>query len=218
MNSYKVINGFRLAGRHIVLLCISIFWLVPIIWLIANSFSTDPGVNIRQFFPVEWTLNNYRLLLFDTTDTVARFPMWFRNTLMIAVFTCMISSSFVLMVSYAMSRLRFKSRRTLMSISVILGLFPGFLSMIAVYFILQSFGLTNNHWGLVLVYSAGSGLGFLIAKGFFDTISETLSESARLEGASEFQIFFKIIIPLSKPIIVYTIIGLDRGIMILKKI
>jgi len=93
-----------------------------------------------------------------------------------------------------------------MSIGVILGLFPGFLAMIAVYFILRSFGLTNNHWGLVLIYSGSSGLGYLIAKGFFDTISETLSESARLDGATEFQVFKLIIIPLSKPIIVYTVI------------
>jgi len=93
-----------------------------------------------------------------------------------------------------------------MSVGVILGLFPGFLAMIAVYFILRSFGLTNNHWGLVLIYSGSSGLGYLIAKGFFDTISETLSESARLDGATEAQVFRMIIIPLSKPIIVYTVI------------
>jgi len=162
---------------------------------------------MRQFIPEEFSLTAYRLLLTDTDDTVARFPVWFQNTLIIAVFTCFISSSFVLMVSYAMSRMRLRGRRSLMSIGVILGLFPGFLEMIAVYFIMRSFGLTNSHWGLVLIYSGSSGLGYLIAKGFFDTISETLSESARIDGATEFQIFLKIIIPLSKPIIVYTVIS-----------
>jgi len=193
--------------RHLFLLVLALFWLIPIIWLVLNSFSEFQGVNIRRFIPDEFSLTSYRLLLFDTEDTVARFPVWFMNTLQIAIFSCIISSIFVLMVSYAMSRMRFKGRRSLMSVGVILGLFPGFLAMIAVYFILRTFGLTNSHWGLVLIYSGSSGLGYLIAKGFFDTISETLSESARIDGATEEQVFRLIIIPLSKPIIVYTVIG-----------
>jgi len=200
-------KGASLTLRHLFLLVLAVFWLIPIIWLLFNSFSIDPGINIRRFFPEAFTLHNYELLLFDTDDTVARFPVWFSNTLKIAIFSCLISSIFVLMVSYAMSRMRFKGRRSLMSFGVILGLFPGFLAMIAVYFILRTFGLTNNHWGLVLIYSGSSGLGYLIAKGFFDTISETLSESARIDGATESQIFRMIIIPLSKPIIVYTVIA-----------
>jgi len=202
-----VAQGVSFSLRHLFLLLLAFFWLIPIFWLVLNSFSEFQGLNMRQFIPEEFSLTAYRLLLTDTDDTVARFPVWFQNTLMIAVFTCLISSSFVLMVSYAISRMRFRGRRSLMSLSVILGLFPGFLAMIAVYFIMRSFGLTNNHWGLVLIYSGSSGLGYLIAKGFFDTISETLSESARIDGANEFQIFLQIIIPLSKPIIVYTVIS-----------
>jgi len=201
----KFSKGLSFAIRHLFILVVALIWLIPILWLLANSFSVFPGINIRSFYPAEWTLNNYRLLF--TLDTVAQFPVWFKNTLIIAIFTCLISSIFVLMVAYAMSKLRFGSRKTLMNIGVILGLFPGFLSMIAVYFILQTFGLTNNHWGLVMVYSGGAGLGYLIAKGFFDTISETLSESARIEGATESQIFLKVIVPLAKPIIVYTVIA-----------
>jgi len=206
MRKNYALHGASFALRHLVLLAIAVFWLVPIVWLVFNSFSIDPGLNIRRFFPDGFTFANYQILLFDSTDTVARFPVWFMNTLKIAIFSGLVSSIFVLMVSYAMSRMRFRGRRTLMSVGVILGLFPGFLAMIAVYFILRSFGLTNNHWGLVLIYSGSSGLGYLIAKGFFDTISETLSESARLDGASEAQVFRMIIIPLSKPIIVYTVI------------
>ena len=207
MKKNYAVQGVSFTLRHLVLLAIAVFWLIPIIWLIFNSFSVFPGLNIRRFFPDGFTFANYQILLFDTTDTVARFPVWFMNTLQIAVFSCIISSVFVLMVSYATSRMRFRGRRALMSVGVILGLFPGFLAMIAVYFILRSFGLTNNHWGLVLIYSGSSGLGYLIAKGFFDTISETLSESARLDGATESQIFRLIIIPLSRPIIVYTVIA-----------
>jgi arabinogalactan oligomer/maltooligosaccharide transport system permease protein len=210
MKKTNVLEGISFTLRHLLLLALALFWLIPIIWLVFNSFSEFPGLNIRRFFPEGFTFDNYNILLFDTTDTVARFPVWFMNTLKIAVFSCLISSCFVLMVSYATSRMRFRGRRTLMSTGVILGLFPGFLSMIALYFILRSFGLTSSswgHWGLVLIYSGSSGLGYLIAKGFFDTISETLSESARLDGATEAQVFRMIIIPLSRPIIVYTVIS-----------
>jgi len=203
----KVLRGASLTLRHLFLAVLSLIWLIPVIWLVLNSFSDFQGMNLRRFVPEEFSLTAYRLLLFDTGDSVARFPVWFMNTLQIAIFSGFIASIFVLMVSYVMSRMRFRGRRSLMSISVILGLFPGFLSMIAVYFIMQSFGLTNNHWGLVLIYSGSSGLGFLIAKGFFDTISETLSESARLDGATEAQVFRMIILPLSRPIIVFTVIS-----------
>jgi arabinogalactan oligomer/maltooligosaccharide transport system permease protein len=200
-------KGVSFTVRHLFILIVALIWLIPIFWLFFNSFSVFPGVHIRRFYPEEWTLNNYRLLLFDTTDTVARFPLWFRNTLLIAIANCIISSMFVLMVSYAMSRMRFGGRKALMNVGVLLNLFPGFLSMIAVYFILKTFELSNTHWGLVIVYSGGAGLGYLIAKGFFDTISETLSESARIEGATEMQIFLRVIMPLSRPIIVFTMIG-----------
>jgi len=207
MRKISVLRGASFTLRHLFLLVLAVFWLIPIFWLVLNAFSELQGMNFRRFFPETYSLTAFRLLLFDTTDTVARFPVWFMNTLKIAIFTCLVSSIFVLMVSYATSRMRFRGRRTLMSFGVILGLFPGFLSMIAVYFILLSFGLTNNHWGLVLIYSGSSGLGYLIAKGFFDTISETLSEAARIDGATESQIFSLIILPLSKPIIVYTVIS-----------
>ena len=196
----------KLVLRHVFIAFLAFVWLIPIVWLVCTSFSTYPGINIRTFFPEAWTLENYKLLLFNA-DTVAQFPKWFMNTFLIAIFVCIISTSFVLMVAYATSCMRFKMRKPLMNIAIILGMFPGVLSMIAVYFVLQTIGLTNSHFGMVLVYSAGAGLGYLIVKGFFDTISITLREAAKLEGASEATIFFKIVIPLSKPIIVYTIIN-----------
>jgi len=192
--------------RHVFIAFLAFVWLIPIIWLLCTSFSAYPGINIRTFFPEQWTLDNYKLLLFNA-DTVAQFPKWFMNTLIIAIFTCLISTSFVLMVAYATSCMRFKMRKPLMNIGIILGMFPGVLAMIAVYFVLKSIGLTNSHVGMVIVYSAGSGLGYLIVKGFFDTISVSLREAAKLEGASEATIFLRIVLPLSKPIIVYTVIS-----------
>ena len=201
----KIKRGIGLTVRHLFLAFLAVVWLIPIVWLFVTSLSTYKGVNISHFFPEGYTLANYKKLFHE--DTVAQFPSWFMNTLIIAVFTCIISSLFVLMVAYATSCLRFKGRKALMNISVILNLFPGFLSMIAVYFILKSFNLTNSHIGLILVYSGSSGLGYLVAKGFFDTVPVALSEAAKIEGATRFQVFYKVVLPLSKPIIVYTVIN-----------
>ena len=192
--------------RHILLLILVVIWLIPILWLVATSFSAHTGINIAHFFPTEWSLYNYKKLFLEP-DSVVRYNTWFMNTLMIAIFSCVISTLLVLFVSYALSCMRFKGRKELMSFSLILNMFPGVLSMIAVYFVMKSLGLTNSHVGMVIVYSAGAGLGFLIVKGFMDTIPKSLREAARLEGASEARIFFRVVLPLSKPIVVYQIIS-----------
>ncbi len=192
--------------RHLVLAILSFIWLIPIIWLFVTSLSGYKGINTMNFFPTEWSLDNY-VQLFLRPDTVANFPAWFKNSMIIGVFSCLISTSFVLMVAYAMSCMRFKGRKALMSFAIILGMFPGVLSMIAIYFVMKMLSLSNSLLGLIVIYSAGSGLGYLICKGFFDTIPASLRESARLEGASELSIFTRIVMPLSKPIIVYTVIN-----------
>ncbi|MBQ9141056.1 MAG: ABC transporter permease subunit [Lachnospiraceae bacterium] len=192
--------------HNLLLLFLSVFWLIPIVWLLVTSFSAYPGINTSTFFPKEWAITGYKSLLFGA-DSVAQFPNWFKNTFIVAIFSCIISSCFVLMVAYATSCMRFKARKPLMNVAIILNLFPGFLSMIAVYFILKTFGLTNNHWGLVLVYSASSGLGYLIAKGFLDTVPASLREAATIDGASQARIFWQVVLPMSRPIIVYTVIS-----------
>ncbi len=197
---------WRTAARHMVLAVLAMIWLLPILWLFVTSLSAYKGINTMHFFPVKWSLDNY-MQLFFRPDTVANFPAWFRNSMLIGVFSCLISTAFVLMVAYAMSCMRFPARKPLMSFAIILGMFPGVLSMIAIYFVMKLLGLTNSLTGLVIIYSAGSGLGYLICKGFFDTIPVSLRESARLEGASELMIFTRIVIPLSRPIIVYTVIN-----------
>lgn len=197
---------WKVVVRHIVLTLLALFWLLPIIWLLVTSLSAYPGINTQHFFPEEWSMVNYKRLLLEP-DTVANFPAWFKNSMIIGVFCCIISSVFVLMVAYAFSCMRFKARKPLMNFSIILGMFPGVLSMIAVYFVLKLLGLNDSLVGLIVIYSAGSGLGYLICKGFFDTVPVSLRESAKLEGASELTIFTRIVIPLSKPIIVYTVIN-----------
>lgn len=184
---------------------LAFIWLIPIVWLVCTSFSAYSGMNTSTFFPEEWSAVNYAKLFHP--DTVAQFPQWFMNTFIIACFTCVISTMFVLMVAYAMSVMRFPMRKPLMNLAVILNLFPGMLAMIAVYFTLKSFNLTNSYAGLIMVYSGSAGMGYLIAKGFFDTVPRALCEAARIDGCTEARIFWNIILPMSRPIIVYTVIS-----------
>lgn len=191
---------------NVVLATLACIWLIPILWLLVTSLSGYKGINTMHFFPTEWSLGNYRQLFLEP-DTVANFPAWFKNSMLIGIFSCMISTTFVLMVAYAMSCMRFRLRKTLMSIGIILGMFPGVLSMIAIYFVMKMIGMTDSLVGLVIIYSSGSGLGYLICKGFFDTIPVSLREAAKMEGATELSVFMRVVVPLSKPIIVYTVIN-----------
>jgi arabinogalactan oligomer/maltooligosaccharide transport system permease protein len=192
---------------HVILAVLAFVWLLPIVWIILTSFRAEPGSYVSTFFPKSYTINNYLKLFTDRN--LLSFPQMFANTLLIAVCTCIVSSFFVLSVSYCTSRLRFKFRKAYMNMAMILGLFPGFMSMVAVYFILKALGMSQGGMirvSLVIVYSAGAGLGFQIAKGFFDTIPKGIDEAAMMDGATQWDIFTKITIPLSKPIIVYTIL------------
>lgn len=202
----KLKRTLNIIFRHVLLVFLAFIWLVPIVWLLVTSFSAYPGPNTLTFFPEEWSTQAYTKLLFGA-DSVSQFPNWFKNTFIIAIFSCAISTIFVLMVAYATSCMRFKARKPLMNIAVIMNLFPGMLSMVAVYFILKTLNLTNSHIGMVIVYSAGSGLGYLIAKGFLDTIPASLRQAAYLDGASELTIFWRVVLPMSRPIIVYTVIS-----------
>ena len=192
------------AASYIALAVLSFIWLLPILWVIMTSFREESGSYTSYFFPKGYTINNYVRLLTETQQF--NFPRWFTNTLFVAVCSCIISTFFVLSVSYVMSRMRFKMRKPLMNISMILGMFPGFMSMIAVYYILKGIGITQSLLALIMVYSGGAGLGFTIAKGFFDTLPKALDEAAYLDGATRLQTFFKITLPLSKPIVVYTVL------------
>jgi len=203
MKTKKLILSMLL---HLLLAVITFIWIIPIIWLVVTAFSGYKGIDISHFFPETWSLKNFGTILFEP-DSVVQYVTWFKNTFIIAIFTCIISTVFIFMVGYAFSCMRFSGRKQLMVFCVVLNMFPGVLSMIAVYFVLKSLGLTNSHIGMIIVYSAGSGLGYLIVKGFMDTIPISLRESARLEGANELQIMLSIIIPICKPIIVYQVIS-----------
>ena len=203
----KNIYGRRLAGdiaSYVLLTILGIIWIVPIVWVFMESFNKNPQPYQTSFFPQQFSLDNYVKLFTDTSSL--DFPRMYMNTLIIAIFTCVISVFFVLAVAYCMSRLRFRMRRTFMNVVLILGMFPAIMAVVAIYFILKAVGLTSSNTtiiALILVYSAGSGAGFYVMKGYMDTIPFSLDEAARLDGCNNWQVFTKIIIPIARPMIVY---------------
>lgn len=203
----KNVYGRRLAvdiASYVLLTILGIIWIVPIVWVFMESFNKNPQPYQTSFFPKEFSLDNYVKLFTDTSSL--DFPRMYMNTLIIAIFTCVISVFFVLAVAYCMSRLRFRMRRTFMNVVLILGMFPAIMAVVAIYFILKAVGLTSSNTtiiALILVYSAGSGAGFYVMKGYMDTIPFSLDEAARLDGCNNWQVFTKIIIPIARPMIVY---------------
>lgn len=198
MNKKKRLN---LTFVYILLIVLSIIWLFPIAWVILTSFRGEGTAYVSYFIPKTWTFDNYVKLFNQSTFPFGR---WFMNTLIVAIFSCIISTFITVAMAYSLSRIKFKHRNGFLKLALVLNMFPGFMSMIAVYYILKALNLDQTLTALVLVYSSGAALGFYIAKGFFDTIPYSLDESAMIDGATRLDIFFKITLPLSKPIIVYT--------------
>ena len=214
MKTQKLISDIVV---HIFLVIVAVVWLIPFVWLVAHSFR-DPGATgqyglfYKTFFPESYSLQNY-IRLFTETDNL-NFVQAFMNTFVIAIFSCLISTFFVLAVSYATSRLKWKMRKPYMNMAMVINLFPGFMSMVAIYFLLKAMGLTEGSKlpiALVICYSAGAGTGFYVMKGYMDTIPKSLDEAAYLDGATKWQTFTKVTLPLCKPMIVYQVITAFMG-------
>jgi len=188
---------------YIILIAITVIWLFPFFGIVMESFKVNTRAMDGELFPEKWGLDNY-IRLFKETD----FLLWFKNTAIMGLATAFFQTFFVLSMSYTLSRLRFKARKPLMNIMLILGMFPGFLTMILIYKVFSDLGLTlhNAPIGLIIVYCASSGMGYYVSKGFFDTIPKSLDEAARVDGANRAQVFYKVIMPLSGSIVIYTIL------------
>ena len=186
---------------YVLLIILSVIWLFPILWVVLTSFRGEGAMSVNYIIPKTFTLENYKMLFTNSSYPFAR---WFMNTLIVAIATCLISTFITVAIAYSVSRIKFKFRNRFLKLALVLNMFPAFMSMIAVYYILKAMELDGTLVALVIVYSAGAALGFYIAKGFFDTIPYSLDESAMIDGATKKDIFLKITLPLSKPIIVYT--------------
>ena len=188
---------------YIALIAITAIWLFPFFGLVMESFKVNTRGMDGELFPTVWGLGNY-IRLFKETD----FLRWFKNTAIMGIATAVLQTFFVLSMSYTLSRLRFSGRKFLMNFMLILGMFPGFLTLILIYKVFSDLGLTMEMApvGLIIVYCASSGMGYYVSKGFFDTIPKTLDEAARVDGATRAQVFYKVIMPLSGSIVIYTIL------------
>ena len=188
---------------YIVLIAITIIWLFPFAGIVLESFKVNTRAMDGEFWPTQFGFDNY-IRLFNETD----FLKWFKNTAIMGLATAFFQTFFILAMSYTLSRMRFKGRKFLMNFMLILGMFPGFLTMILIYKVFYDLGLTLEMApvGLIIVYCASSGMGYYVSKGFFDTIPTTLDEAARVDGATRWQVFYKVIMPLSGSIVIYTIL------------
>ena len=187
---------------YVILIVMSVVWLIPFFCIVLQSFRIESTWQVGYVIPRQWGWDNYRALW--NSD----FKRWYLNTFIIALAVAALQTIIVLCMSYTLSRFRFKMRDGLMRFMLILGMFPGMLTMIILYRVLKDLGLTqvNAVPGLILVYVASSGMGYYVSKGFFDTIPKSLDEAARVDGATRAQVLYKIILPLAKPIVIYTIL------------
>ena len=188
---------------YAIVLLISFIFAFPCIWLILSAFNANGSLlTLDGFFPESYSFDTFKTLFTEKVEH--DYMTWFGNTLFVAGISCVISTVLVLAVSYTMSRYRFKSRKQMMKVTLLLNIFPNFMNMTALFVIMTQFDLINNLWGLILLYSSGATMGFLVQKGFFDTIPSTIYDAATLDGATDLRVFVSITLPLSKPMIVYT--------------
>lgn len=200
---FKISDIVDVSLTYAILIAVAFIFFFPCLWLILASFSKSGSIySFDGFFPSAYSLDSFKTLFTDTA--MYNYPKWFANTLFIAVVSCILSTFLVISTAYTMSRFQFKMRKPIMKTTLVLGMFPSFMGMIAVYLLMTQFNLINNLWGLILIYSAGAPMGYLTQKGFFDTIPVSIDEAARIDGATNLQIFMKINLPLSKPILVFT--------------
>ena len=206
MRTNKSIKVGRVADTivtYIILLAVAFIFFFPCLWLILASFSKSGSIySFEGFFPSAFSFDSFKTLFTDTE--MYDYPNWFKNTLFIAVMSCLLGTFLTILTAYCMSRFKFKSRKAMKKTTLELGMFPSFMGMTAVYLLMTQFNFINNHWGLILIYSAGAPMGYMVQKGFFDTIPSSIDEAARIDGATNFTVFIRIILPLSMPIIVYT--------------
>ncbi len=208
MSNEKRHMGLKASARisnfiiYILLIVMSVIWLVPFVCIVLQSFRVESTWQVGYVIPQKWGWDNY-IALFNSD-----FKRWYINTFITALATAIGQTVFVLCMSYTLSRFRFKLRQGLMRFMLILGMFPNMLAMIVLYRVLKDLGLTqaNAVPGLILVYIASSAMGYYVSKGFFDTIPKSLDEAARVDGATRAQVLWKIILPLAKPIVIYTIL------------
>jgi ABC-type maltose transport system permease subunit len=199
-----------LALRIVLAILALIYALFPIVWVISASIDPSNSLASQQLVPRNATLRNYENLL---RSDLFPFRTWMWNSLRIAITTTVLAVFFTALAAYAFSRFRFRGRRSLLQTILLIQVFPNFLNMVALFLILQQLGQyipwlgLNTHGGLMLLYLGGAlGVNTWLMKGYFDTVPRDLDEAAMMDGASHWQTFWSVIMPLVRPILV--VVGL----------
>lgn len=188
-----------------ILIIVSLIFVFPCFWLVISCFSKSGDMySFNGFFPSEYSFDSFKLLFTDTV--MYNYMSWFTNTLFVAIVSSLLGTVLVILTAYTISTFEFRGRKALMKGALVLGMFPSFMGMTAVYLLMTQFGFINSHLGLALIYAGGAPMGYLVQKGFFDTIPKSIYEAASMDGASNFKIFRSITMPLSKPMLVYTLL------------
>ncbi|MBD0380090.1 sugar ABC transporter permease [Paenibacillus sedimenti] len=201
MTGRKLATWLRVGFSYVFLIAASICALYPAVWVLFGSLRPGKSLYSKSFIPESFTLDHYKELF---TSSSFLFGQWYMNTLKIALLSMVFGTILVLLTGYALSRFRFKGRKNILSLLLILSLFPGFLSIIALFILLKQLNLLDTQPALILVYACGAPLlGTFIAKGFFDTIPRSLDDAARIDGANNITIFTRVMLPLSRPMLTY---------------
>ena len=202
MSKRKVKQSVGLTALNLFFIVICIVTLIPILYALSVSFSGSNSLlsSDFSFIPKDFTLDNYKEVLFGEDITI-----WFQNTIFLAVVTVILSLTAAVPAAYCFSRRRFPGRKTILKCLVLLNSFPAILSMFAIYRLLRPMGLVNTRTGLILVYTGTMAVFSLWnTKGYFDTIPAEIEEAARMDGASDWKVVVKIVMPLAKPSIITT--------------
>lgn len=203
LNQRKKINHLV---RWLIALVLILFAVFPVLWVLSASLNPTNTLASARLIPRNVGLDNYRFL-FESPE----FPLttWMFNSLKISTITTVFSVSITTLAAYAFSRFRFSGRQNMLKAILLIQVFPGLLAMIAVFTLITQFGNIipalglDTHTGLILVYLGGAmGVNIWLMKGFFDTIPRAIDESAMVDGATHWQIFTQLLLPLMRPILV----------------
>ncbi len=206
---FKTQSGQRRLGialRWGVALFLIFFAIFPVLWIFSASINPTSTLGTQSLIPNNAGLDNYRFLF---ESPVFPFATWYVNSLKIALISTVLSVSITLLAAYAFSRFRFRGRETLLKGILLVQVFPGALAMVALFLIVSQLGDQipaiglNTHTGLILVYMGGAmGINIWLMKGFFDSIPREIDESAMVDGATHWQIFWQLLVPLMRPILI----------------
>jgi len=199
----KFTDRLLLTFSYIFLVALVIIVFYPIVWVVMGSLNPGDSLSKTKLFSDNYTFEHYRYI-FTETD----YLKWYWNTFKIAFWNMILSTLFVVTAGYAFSRYRFRGRKYGLMTMLVLQMFPSFMGMIAIYQLLDRINLLDTHMGLIMVYAGGSiPFGAWLVKGYFDGIPRSLEEAARIDGAGHATVFFKVMMPLSRPILVFVAVN-----------